>query len=319
MTRHEQTEGRRTRPARHRALAALVLAAVAGGCSINPSTGRSQFILVSPDQMSAMGSSAMPELVQSYGGEYPSGALHGYVAGVGHTLAGLTEADFPRLDWEFTVLNSDIINAFALPGGKVFISAGLLARLEDEAEMAGVLGHEVGHVTARHVDERISQAMAIELGVAAVSVATDSELASVAGSMFGQGYLLKFGRDQELEADRQGLKYMTQAGYAPAAMRDVMEVLKSATQGGNEPPEFLSTHPHPNTRIAAIDRALDTEYRSTVGNSSYRRFRGRFEQNALTIVQASPDGPVENAWCAVCRARSGEPRLAAADPGPSLP
>lgn len=310
--------GRGRSGARRLLRAVLALAFVAGGlpalsgCSVNPSTGRRQFILVSSDQTAEMGAAAMPELVQEYGGEVSSPSLRSYVRNIGQQLASLTEAEYADVDWEFTVLDSDVVNAFALPGGKVFISEGLLARLGDEAQLAGVLGHEIGHVTARHVDERISQAAALELGISVLGAATESQLAQLGGQLFGQGYLLRFGRSQELEADAQGLKYMTYAGYDPAALLDVMRVLDEATSGGGQPPEFLSTHPYPETRIEAIQAALQHEYRQTQGNSAYQRHADRFRRKALSEVQVRGDaGSARVAWCSHCAGTShdGTPAL----------
>jgi predicted Zn-dependent protease len=133
-------------------LARFVFAALfvfAAGCRYNPATGRSQLLLMSSEDAIALGTESKPALILEYGGEVESAQLRSYVSLVGHSLASLTEADYPQLPWEFTVLDSDVINAFALPGGKVFASRGLLARLDSEAQMAGVLGHEVGHVTAQ--------------------------------------------------------------------------------------------------------------------------------------------------------------------------
>jgi predicted Zn-dependent protease len=290
-------------------LAVVVLMAMAG-CAVNPSTGRTQLLLVSREQVNQMGKDSMPELIASYGGEIQSATIRSYVSGVGGSMADLTEADNPDLEWEFVVLDSDVINAFALPGGKVFISRGLLVRLDDEAQMAGVLGHEIGHVTARHIDERISHSAAVELGVSILGAATESELAELGSELFGQGYLLNFNRGQELEADDQGLKYMSRAGYAPAAMLGVMEVLAEAA-GGEAPPELLSTHPHPETRLEAIREALDGPYRHTLNNPQYGRYPGRFRREVLSRLDAAA-GPASGpltlvsgpAWCGICRSEA---------------
>src|SRR5205823_502333 len=111
-----------------------------------------------------MGAEAMPELTKQYGGKVANTDLQTYVTGVGRKLAATTEADNPALPWEFTLLNSDVINAFALPGGKVFLTTGLAKRMTNEAQMAGVLGHECGHVTARHINDKITREMGAQLG-----------------------------------------------------------------------------------------------------------------------------------------------------------
>ena len=135
------------------------------GCSTNPSTGRSQLDLVSSDQVAAMGKQATPELIKEFGGEVKSADLRHYVTQVGRRLAKHVEPEYSEVKWEFHTLDSEVINAFALPPGNVFITTGLLSRLSNEAELAGVLGHEMGHITAAHVDERVSQQMLAELGL----------------------------------------------------------------------------------------------------------------------------------------------------------
>ncbi|MHC4947865.1 MAG: M48 family metalloprotease [Planctomycetota bacterium] len=258
-------------------LAFVAVMALLAGCSTNPVTGRRQLLLVSPAETDAMGAAAMPELIQQYGGEVESAELRAYVRDVGDRLVAHVEGDYGRLEWSFTVLDSEVINAFALPGGRVFISRGLLAEFENEAQVAGVLGHEIGHVTARHVDERISHALSVEFGLSVLGAMTESDLAVAGAQLFGSGYLLSFNRNQETEADKLGLRYMTKAGYDPAGMLQVLDVLETASEGG--PPEFMSTHPHPETRIEYVTERLAGRYAFTQDNPEYslhaRRFRRR--------------------------------------------
>ncbi len=260
--------------------------------------------MLTTEEEITLGEESMPQLTAEYGGAYPSPPVREAVARVGRSLAGHTEPDYTSLPWEFTVLDSDVVNAFALPGGKVFISRGLLQRLHDEAEMAGVLGHEIGHVTSQHIDERISQAVLLEFGVALTGSLTKSQLASYGASIVSGGYQLKFSRDQESEADRQGLKYMAAAGYSPQAMLGLLEVLMEASQS-SRPPEFLSTHPYPETRIRSIRKLLEGQYKMTVDNPDYRRFPERYEIEVLANLGPSvaraggAGGPF--AWCGVCR------------------
>ena len=264
-------------------LSVLLLAAAAlgvGGCSTNPATGRMQFQMLSVEQEVAMGESSMPELISEYGGRVQNEAVNEYVTQIGSLLAQQTEADYPNLPWEFIVLDSEIVNAFALPGGKVFISRGLLVQLDDEAELAGVLGHEIGHVVAEHVDERMSRAMLLELGVAITGATTESDLATYAAGLFGNGYILHFGRSQESESDVLGMRYMTRAGYDPAALLGVMEVLDELS-AGNKQPEFLSTHPHPETRMETINDELRKNYGTVQGDSAPVRNRERFQREVL--------------------------------------
>ncbi len=266
----------------------VLVAFLAAGCSTNPATGRKQLNLLSADEEVAMGEQAMPELVKEYGGEVQSQPLRAYVTEVGMRLAKQTEEDLPNLPWQFTVLDSEVINAFALPGGKVFISRGLLSRFTNEAQLAGVLGHEVGHVTAEHIDERISRAMGIEILAQIATAAAGNESAwaqaiPVVVGAGGQGYLLKFGRDQESESDILGMRYMVEAGYDPRGMLEVMQVLAEASQG-NSSPEFLSTHPYPETRIETITELLNGEYVYTQNNDDFRKYTSRFEREALPYL-----------------------------------
>jgi predicted Zn-dependent protease len=300
-----------------RTLAALTLSLAAlGGCSTNPSTGRSQFIVVSSEETAQMGEQAKPELIKEYGGEVQSAELRDYVSQVGRRLARHVEKEYAGTKWEFITLDSDVINAFALPGGKVFMSRGLLEQLNNEAALAGVLGHEIGHVTAKHIDERISHAMVVQ-GVAGVGSAAVggsgawAEVIPLIVGVGGQGYLLQFGRDQESEADRQGLKYMVKAMYDPTGMEDVMRVLIKASEG-NEQWEMLSTHPDPKRRLSDVEALIAKDYAFAVNNPQYRKFENRFDRDAVPHlprrkqVDASMGAlPEAASWCGHCRARVG--------------
>lgn len=312
----------RTSPAhlllRRTALCALVAfaASLSGGCTTNAATGESRLSLgyLSRGQQIALGTDAMPQLTQEYGGVVPSAEIAGYVTSLGMKLASETEADNPELPWEFTMLDSPVINAFALPGGKVFMSRGLAEKMTNEAQLAGVLGHEIGHVTAEHVAERIQASTGTSLLAQIASVAAgfgDSaaiqQLTDVVVGYGGQGYLLKFGRSQELEADTLGMRYMTRAGFDPAGQRQVMEILAAESEGARQP-EWSSTHPHPESRIELIDELLRTEYAGVTGTSQVGlfadRFRSRFLQPISRVPQPSADagrrGVTAFAWCGVC-------------------
>lgn len=297
------------------------------GCSTNPATGRSQFILYSSQQVNAMGEAAMPELVTEYGGKVPEAPLRNYVAGVGQKLLQQVEPEYADLEWEFTVLDSDVINAFALPGGKVFISRGLLEQFSNESQVAGVLGHEIGHVTARHVDERLSHAMAVQgiaVGASAAAGRSESEWAQVVPVLVGvggQGYLLKFGRNQESESDRLGVRYMAEAGYDPHGMMEVLQVLHEASAGPRQP-EFLSTHPYPETRIRTVQDLLAGDYAYTQNNSAFQKYEQRFQQEAAPHLQRAADREglrpslATGSWCPSC---GGVPLAANLSAAPESP
>lgn len=294
-------------PATHaprRTLAALLaLAATAASlasCVKNAATGHSQLNLMSRQEEIEAGSSAMPELIQSYGGKVQDPALQAYVTRVGMDLVQYTEADYKTLPWEFTFLNSDVINAFALPGGKVFITRGLAEKMTNEAQLAGVLGHEIGHVTAEHADKRLSEQLGVSIGAAVgaavISAAAGEKnqtVAQVGSQVFVTGlgvYALSFSRTEENEADALGMRYMTKAGYNPMAQYQVMEILKAAS-GSGAPPEFLSTHPAPQTRMDRIKKLVETKYASTQNNPQYQFYEARFQTGFLDPLKKLPPPP----------------------------
>lgn len=271
-------------------------ACLCAGCSTNPTTGRSQLVAMSRAQEVALGAQAAPELTQEFGGQVQNAALRGYITEIGEKLKAHTEVDGPQRAWEFILLDSDVINAFALPGEKVFMSRGLADKLDNEAQLAGVLGHEIGHVMARHSNERISQSTLIGLlaqgaGVVAGAAVKDPTLGQVLPAIATQGgqlVVLKFSREQESEADTLGMRYMTRAGYNPRGQLQVMQVLKrEAGSGGG--PEFLATHPLPETRIREIQEKLNGEYAYTQNQpDQYGFYAERYEQRYLSLARQLP-------------------------------
>ncbi|MCK4871386.1 MAG: M48 family metallopeptidase [Phycisphaerales bacterium] len=267
-------------------IAALLLLAPLTGCTTNPATGRKQWNLLSTATEIQMGLEAKPTLIHEYGGEIDSIAFKQYVDEIGHRLAAVTEGVGPDLPWSFTVLDSDVINAFALPGGQVFISRGLVGMLSNEAQLAGVLGHEIGHVLAEHADEQISRRL-VFAGILTVAVSVSSsadddavrEGIPLLVGVGGQGFLLRFSRDHEFEADKLGVRYMVKLGYDPIGQLQVMRILKQA-MGSNRPPEFLSTHPYPEHRIERIRRMLKNKYAYTQNNQNFGLFEARFQVKA---------------------------------------
>lgn len=218
----------------------------------NPYTGRSQHITMSSDQEIAIGLQSAPEMAQQHGGLYPDERLQSFVDAVGNKLVNSSIARDTPYKYDFHLLADDqTINAFALPGGQCFITYALFSQL-NEAQLAGVLGHEIGHVIGRHSAERIAKGdfwQTLTMG------------ASVGGDMgglvqgIGQNTLLKNGRGDELESDELGVLFMIQSGYDPYEMIRVMQILKAAG-GPNRIPEFQSTHPDPENRIEKIKEAI---------------------------------------------------------------
>jgi len=271
----------------------LSLLLLAGGCTTNPATGKQSFTLgMSEAQELQLGLEAAPQFLQEYGGDIESPAILAYVNDLGHRLAAVSER--PELPWEFHVVDSDVINAFALPGGKVFFTRGLLSRLTNEAQMAGVLGHEIGHVTALHINQRIAQTTTLQTAMAGIGVAGDQlnnswlKALGVGGQVGGGMYLLKFGRDHESEADMLGIRYMTKLGYNPMGQVQVMQILKDATGEGGRSPEFLSTHPYPETRIERLTKIIKEKYPDYNDTSRYSLREDEFRRNILTPLSKLP-------------------------------
>lgn len=270
-----------------------------GGCYTNPTTGRRQLEGLGRDQEMALGAQESPKLVAEMGGEVQNPALRGYIDEVGQSLKQHTEADGPQRQWFFTLIDSDIINAFALPGERVFMSRGLADKMTSEAQLAGVLGHEIGHVMARHTAERIGQAQIgqgiLTVGGIFAGNSQGGQIAMQGGQLLIGGTLLKFSREQESEADKLGMRYMTKAGYNPRGQLEVMEILKAASGGGGGTPEILATHPLPQTRIDDIQNMLNSEYAYTQTGPQAANFQShqqRFQQRYLAVrSQMAPSTP----------------------------
>lgn len=239
---------------------AIVAFAYFNKCSnteTNPYTGREQHITMNADQEIAIGLQSAPEMAQQHGGLYPDEKLQAFVDAVGNRLVNNSVAQETPYKYDFHLLADDrTINAFALPGGQCFITYALFRQL-NEAQLAGVLGHEIGHVIGRHSAERIAESQYWQQITMGASVGAD--MGDIVGSI-GQNTLLTNGRDDELESDELGVLFMIQSGYDPNEMIKVMEILKAAA-GPNRVPEFQSTHPDPENRIEKIREAIE-KYRN---------------------------------------------------------
>ncbi|HLB79589.1 MAG TPA: M48 family metalloprotease [Dongiaceae bacterium] len=239
------------------AAAFLALALAAAGCTVNPATGEQSFTaFMSEGDEIRIGRETHPKLLEEFGGAYDDPEIARYVASIGGFLASTSER--PNLPFTFTVVDSPMVNAFALPGGYVYVTRGLLALAGNEAELAGVLAHEIGHVTARHAAQRYSQAVLAQIGLAGLGLATGSgALADIAGAGAAI-YLQGYSRDQEFEADTLGVRYLSRATYDTGAMSGFLEKLLASSRfdaelagrpGAADAYDILSTHPRTLDRV----------------------------------------------------------------------
>ncbi len=265
---------------RWRALAvAAALAAPLPACTANPATGGADFTpLMTPAREAEIGREEHPLRLAAFGGAYDErAALERYVRTLGARLQGVSE--IPEPPFTFTLVNSDKVNAFALPGGYVYVTRGLLALANSEAELAGVLAHEIGHVTARHTAQRYHQGILAQLGVAIIGAAAGNRLIGDLASLGAAAYVQGYSRDQELEADRLGVRYLERAGVDPWAMVSFLKSMqaesalaaKIAGREGREPEASLfSSHPRTVDRVArAAQSAAGARGGAGVGRDEY--------------------------------------------------
>ncbi len=247
--------GRDPRP-RRRAAALVLCAALLASCAINPVTGKKELSLISEQGEVELGRQTNTEITALYGLYDPRG-VGAYIAGVGKRIAPFSHR--PNLAYSFQVLDTPVVNAFAAPGGFIYVTRGALALINTESELAVVLGHELGHVAARHTVRRMSEMMVIQVGLVVGSVLSDTfaEIAGVAGIGIQLLYL-KFSRDDERQADALGVEYARRAGYSPARMINFFATLQRLgdMSGGSSLPGFLSTHPLNSERIKNVSALL---------------------------------------------------------------
>lgn len=239
------------------AFAAFSLFSYFASSQYNDVTGENQRVSITPQQEIALGLQSAPELIREFGGEYRDAEVQEAIDTIGFELVRNSVADDTPWQWEFTVVDSDVLNAFALPGGQVFITTEMLSQLEDVDSVAGVLSHEIVHVLARHGAQRIAQSELTNGLIGAVSVASGNASAAQTAAMIGQLINLQYGRDDELQSDSLGVCLMIDAGYDPQGMIDVQRVLEAASSGQRQP-EFFSSHPDPGNRIQEIEQAIAT-------------------------------------------------------------
>ncbi len=287
-----------------RACSALLLSiglAAIGGCAVNPVSGDTQ-LAISESKEIAIGREADPQVRKEYG-VYDNPALQAYVNEIGQRLAQNSHRS--NLQWTFTVVDSPEINAFALPGGYVYITRGLMAYLNSEAELAGVLGHEIGHVTARHGAQQQAQSQVVGIGAIAMEVLGQVYLgrggAGQVASQAGQGlWLLPNSREHELEADRLGAEYLQRIGQDPATMITVLKVLKqnevfsadearAAGRPAKSQPNYLSTHPSNDQRLEEIAQ-IAAQYTGKYEDAGRERYLQKI--NGMTFGDSAAQGVV---------------------------
>ena len=255
---------------------ATLAAAALAACAVNPATGKRQFSLVSKDDEVAMGQEEAQKVAASMP-MLPSQPVQDMVKRVGMEMAKASER--PELPWSFTVLDDPVVNAFALPGGPIFITRGIITNMNSEAELASVLGHEIGHVTARHSASQISkqQLASMGLGVASVISPTAAQFAGLAEQGLGV-LMLKYGRDDETQADKLGYRYMMVIGWDPREAVKMFQMLQKTSGGDKEgrPPEWMSTHPDPGDRAQRAEARSKELKAKNVNLDSLRRNREQF-------------------------------------------
>ncbi len=248
------------------AVSALMLAGLVGACADNPATGGQDLIFMSQAEERQVGAENHPKVLEQFGGAYQDAGLRQYVDRVGQTLAAKSE--LPDIKWTFTLLDSDVTNAFALPGGYVYVTRGLLALAEDEDQLAAVVGHEIGHVTARHGAQRQAQGTLAQVGVVGLSILgavfggqQAGQLVGQVASVGAQGLVASYSRDQEFEADELGIRYNARTGYDPQGMAEFLAKLQAektlmAKLRGKAPQgsSYFDTHPPTPDRVARARR-----------------------------------------------------------------
>ncbi len=267
-------------------------------CATNPVTGRSELSFVSDSTANKMGSDAYPTIRQEWGGDFAGSELQEYVSSIGHELAKVSHA--PNLPYQFTVTNSSQINAVCLPGGKIFITRGLLNEMDNEAQLAAVLGHEVGHATAKHAQKAMTRGILMQAAATVASIAIESKtdsgservvgFAALQAGLFGaQVANMKYGRDNEYQSDDLGVVYMMKAGYNPEGAIEVQEILASKEK--KKPSYFESlmrSHPVSEERVRHV---TNYAYENEAGYAALRKgdgiFADRFKKKTKSIKRVS--------------------------------
>ena len=307
---------RRRRRARAPAPLAMALALAAGaaaplsltGCSTDPTSGAQQFTaFMSPAEEQRIGTEEHPKLVKEYGGLYDDPALQRYLESIGRRLQRSSEQ--PEPPFTFVVLDSPTLNAFALPGGYVHVTRGLMALANDEAELAGVIAHEIAHVTARHAAERYSHGLVAGVGAAILDAVTDSETVADVAELAAGAYVQGYSRAQELDADLLGLRYLSRSDYDATAMSSFLETMAAEDRLARRMADareagplagLFSSHPRTADRVkAAADAAQATAggarhrtpYLAMIDGMAYGESR---KKRLVRVVAVAPDDTVDS-------------------------
>ncbi len=248
------------------AIAVFALISYFGSKEYNPVTQEDQYVGITPDQEIALGLQAAPEMEAQFGGVHPDSSAQQFLDSVCRKL--INESDAGQAEWPYEctlLVDDETVNAFALPGGQLYLTVGLYNRLQSEGQLAGVLAHEIGHAVARHSAQQIARQQLTQGLTGAVIIASydpenpNSAATGQMAAVVGQLLTMRYSREHELQSDRLGVRFMSQAGYDPRMLIEVMRILAEASEG-QAPPEFFSTHPNPENRIEAIEEAIRQEF-----------------------------------------------------------
>lgn len=268
---------------------------ILSGCAMNPVTGRKQFVMMSEAQEIAMGKESDPQIMAFFG-SYEDPRLQRFINEKGQEMVKVSHRS--KLAYEFKIVDSPVVNAFATPGGYVYFTRGIMANFNNEAEFAGVLGHEIGHITARHSVIQQRNAMLGQLGIIA-GVILVPELSKFVEPLSAgmQLALMSFGRDAERQSDKLGVEYSSRIGYDASEMAEFFKTLERNDQvaGGDKVPEFLSTHPSPEERNATVAK-LATEWKNKLKLTNANVNRDSYLKliDGLIVGEDPKQGFVEN-------------------------
>ena len=226
-------------------------------CAVNPSTGKSEFSIISEDEENQIGKREHPKIIKSFGGVYKNEKLQNYIESLGEFLVNTSE--LPEKKFTFTILDSPIVNAFALPGGYIYLTRGLIYLCQNEAQLAGVIAHEIGHVTARHTAQRYTKNFGVGLLANVLGALSGNMVVSDLINTSASLYLLSFSRSQEYEADQLAVRYMARAGFDPKEMGEFLRLMekfsrlkRKIVKDVNETSELLKTHPNSSKRVKEV-------------------------------------------------------------------